>query len=91
MRTNNCEPNNIEVNAQLDLQSRLDASKLDWVNAEVMGNPSVMSIVPVVEVVCIMVGDPLEWLGLPVGPNKRACRSFNECAGPLYKCVFTRI
>lgn len=39
----------------------------------------------------IMVGDPLEWLTLPVGPKKRISSSFDNWVILHYKCLFIRI
>lgn len=75
----------------MDLRSRPDAVEHGWVDAKVICTIYFLRIGVAIDVACIMAGDPLEWLALPMGPKKRICNSFDDCAIPLYECVFTRI
>lgn len=34
-------------------------------------------------------GNSLDCAILPVGPDERACSSFEGCSVPMYECVFT--
>lgn len=51
----------------------------------------VMSIGATIDVVGLVVNDPLDWSVLPVGLKKRILKSFDGCSFLLYKCLFTRI
>lgn len=61
LRTNNFEPNDADVKACLDLQDLQDVMEHGWVNAKIEGTSSAMNIEVVIDVVGIMIGDPLEW------------------------------
>lgn len=61
LRTNNFEPNDADVKACLDLQDLQDVMECDCVNAKIEGTSSAMNIEVIIDVVGIMIGDPLEW------------------------------
>lgn len=61
LRTNNFKPNDAYVKACLDLQDLQDVIERDWVDAKIEGTSSAMNIEDVIDVVGIMIGDPLEW------------------------------
>lgn len=42
-------------------------------------------------VVDITINDPLYWLVVSVGLEKRICNSFDDYLVPLYECMFSRI
>lgn len=42
-----------------------------------------------IEVIGIVVGNPLEWPTLQVGQDKRICSSFNDCVVPLYLSAYS--
>lgn len=91
MRIDKCEPGDAEVKTHLDLRDQLDAMEYDWVDTKIVGSSSVMRSEVVIDDAGIMVGDPLEWSILPVGPKERICSSFDDYVIPLYECLFTRI
>lgn len=65
--------------------------KYGWVEAKVVGILSVLNIEVSIEVVGIVVDDPQGLSVLLVGPKKRICNSFDDCAASLYESLFTRI
>lgn len=68
-----------------------DAVKCGWVNAKIVGTPSVLNTKVTIDVVDITVNGPFVWLALPVGLEKRACSSFDYCLVSVYECLFTWI
>lgn len=56
-----------------------------------MDTPSVLKIEATIEVVGSVVGDPKNWLALPVDSEIRIYNSFDECTIPLYEFLLTRI
>lgn len=75
----------------ITLVALADAITYGWVNAEVMGTQSFQSTETTINVAGIVVSDPLELFAFPVGKEKGICNSFEECAIPLYECLFIRI
>lgn len=58
---------------------------------EIIGTPFVFYIVDVVTKVDITVGNPIDWVILPIVMDERVCSYFEGCSGPLYECFFTRL
>lgn len=91
MRTNNYEPNDVEVKTHLDLRDRPDAIKHSCVDAEIMGTLAIMSTREAINVAGIVVGDPIEWLTLLVNSGNKIYNFFDDCAIPFYEWLLTRI
>lgn len=60
-------------------------------DAKVAGTSSILNTEAAIDAACIVVGDPLECLVLPRGPEKMISSSFDDCMIPFYECLFTII
>lgn len=56
-----------------------------------VGTLSALSIKATINVVGIMVCDPLDWSVLPMGSENRIYNYFGCCLVLLYECLFTKI
>lgn len=63
----------------------------DWVDSKIVGTSSTLKIKTAINVVCIMVSDPFEWLSFLVELEKRICSSFDDYVVPFHECLLTRI
>lgn len=68
----------------LDLRDRLNIVKHDWVDAKVSGTPYVPSSEIPIDVVGIVVSDPLELSIHLMGSENRICISFDDYVIPIY-------
>lgn len=57
-------------------------------DSKIAGISLVMSTEFAINVVGIVVGDPLEWLALSWESKNRICSSFDGCMVPFYECMF---
>lgn len=57
----------------VSLVELVDAVKYTWVDVKVVGTPFVMNIKATIGINDITVGEPLYWLVLPMGLEKRIC------------------
>lgn len=73
------------------LVKSVDTVKYRWKDAKVVGTTSVLNAEAVMEATGIMIGDPLEWSFVSMGPEKRIYNSFDDYTTTLFKCLFTRI
>lgn len=68
-----------------------DAVKYKWMDAKVVGTPFVMNIETPIDAADIPFRDPMDWLNLFVGLERRICNSFDDCSVMLYECLFIKI
>lgn len=73
----------------LRLIKSVKANRYHFVAIEIVGTPYVLNIVDVETKIDIMVGNPPDWVILPVGLEERVCNTFGVCLVPLYECLFT--
>lgn len=66
------------MKTHLVLQNQVNMVKCDWVFTRLTKTSFVMSTEVVINITGIMVGDPLEWFSLQVGPKKRIYISFDD-------------
>lgn len=60
-----------------------NVNRYHWIAGEVVGTPSVLNIVEAITEVDITVGNPSDWLILPLSPGERIYHSFEGCSVPL--------
>lgn len=68
-----------------------DAIKYNWVAAEVLRTPSILSTKTNIGTTDIVVSDPPDWLIVHVDSQKRICNSFDEWSVSFYECLFTLV
>ncbi|CAI8590874.1 unnamed protein product [Vicia faba] len=66
----------------------VNVSRYHWVAAKIVRNPFVLNTTKVIAHVNIIIGDMLNWVILPLGPDVRVCNTFEGCSIPLYECLF---
>lgn len=66
LKTDKCEPNDVDMKYYLDLQDQPNVMEYDWVDIKINVTSSFLSIKVAIYADGIMVSDPLEWLALLV-------------------------
>lgn len=85
LRTTRHEPSDTEELEHLNLWARRDMPIYIWVDANIVGTPSILNTEVSLGDTNIMVGDFLEWLVLLMSGKKRICNSFDNCAVPFMR------
>lgn len=65
--------------------------KYNWMDAEIVGTPSILSTKMTISTTDIMVRDPSDWSVLLVDLKRRTWSSHDGCSIPFYECLFTRL
>lgn len=75
----------------MSLVESINVVKYTWVDGKVVGTPFVMNIKAAIGIDDITVGEPLDWLVLPMGLEKKICNFFDNYLVSFFGQLFSLI